>query len=286
MMKRSPADRVGGRDLQLGRGERPLLVVAHPGHELRLFGWLCSARPDVLVLTDGSGHSQRSRIGATDRVLRAAGARAGAVFGDYTDRQLYAALLSGDAAPFVKMTAAVAGVLRRGQHRTVIADPLEGYNPTHDLCRVIVDSAVSHASRQSGKVIRNYEYALTSTSDMRGSAASIVMRVSDEVRAQKIAAATGYHEMFGEIEAAVAREGKRAYEEEVLREIAATRSSDLPRAVPPFYETYGEQQCTAGRYATVIRYAEHFVPMAQAIADSIDDSTSGFAARAGIRLTA
>jgi hypothetical protein len=286
MMERSPADRAGARNLQLARAERSLLVVAHPGHELRLFGWLCSARPDVLVLTDGSGHSQRSRIAATDRVLRATGARAGAVFGDYTDRELYAALLSGDAAPFIELTAAVAGVLRRGQYRTVIADPLEGYNPTHDLCRIIVDCAVSHASRQSGKVIRNYEYALTGTSDMRGSAASIVTRLSDEVREWKIAAATGYHELFGEIEAAVEQEGKRAYEEEVLREIAATRISDLPRAVPPFYETYGEQQCTAGRYATVIRYAEHFVPMAQAIAASIGDSTSGFAAGVGIRLTA
>jgi hypothetical protein len=29
------------------------LVVAHPGHELRVFHWLRLARPCVFVLTDG-----------------------------------------------------------------------------------------------------------------------------------------------------------------------------------------------------------------------------------------
>lgn len=32
---------------------RAALVVAHPGHELRVYGWLEQARPRVFVLTDG-----------------------------------------------------------------------------------------------------------------------------------------------------------------------------------------------------------------------------------------
>jgi hypothetical protein len=285
LRKRLSPDHAGVNGLQLARDEPPLLVVAHPGHELRLFGWLCDARPDVMVLTDGSGHSRRSRIEATDRVLRAAGARAGPVFGDYTDRELYAALLAGDASPFVKMAAAVVNVLRRGQYRAVIADPLEGYNPTHDLCRVIVNCAVNHVNREGGNAIRNYEYALSGASNMRGFPASIVIRIPAQIRVRKIAAATGYRELLGEVEAAVQREGKRAYDEEVLHEIAAARLGDTPLAIPPFYETYGAQQCRAGRYTSVIRYAEHFVPMARAIAESID-STAELAAVAGARLTA
>src|ERR1700687_3197739 len=95
-----------------GEGGRALLVMAHPGHELRLFGWLCNARPDVLVLTDGSGHSGRPRIAATRGVVQVTGARAGPVFGELTDRELYVALLKGDAAPFAKLTTALASVLR------------------------------------------------------------------------------------------------------------------------------------------------------------------------------
>ena len=238
-----------------------------------------------MVLTDGSGHSRRSRIAATDRVLRAAGARAGPVFGDYTDRELYAALLAGDASPFVKMAAAVVNVLRRGQYRTVIADPLEGYNPTHDLCRIIVNCAVNHVNREGGNAVRNYEYALSGASDMRGFPGSIVIRIPAQIRERKIAAATGYRELRGEVEAAVQREGMRAYDEEVLHEITATRLGNTPLAIPLFYETYGAQQCRAGRYTTVIRYAEHFVPIARAIAESID-STAELAAVGGARLTA
>jgi hypothetical protein len=281
-MKRLRGHTAGASELRLARGERPLLVVAHPGHELRLFGWLCEARPDVLVLTDGSGHSSRSRIEATHRMLRATGARAGSMFGDYTDRELYVALLEADAAPFIEMTAAVVSVLRRGQYRTVVADPLEGYNPTHDLCRVIVNTAINHVSRTSGRTIRNYEYALTGTVDMRGSTESIVMRLPAQVRELKIAAASGYCELFAEVAAAVERDGRRAYDEEVLRQIAANRSGEALYRIPPFYETYGEQQCAAGRYANVIRYAEHFLPMARAVAESIES----VAGRVGVRLSA
>jgi hypothetical protein len=66
----------------------------------------------VLVLTDGSGHSGQSRIEATRDVLQVTGARAGPVFGELTDRELYVALLRGDTAPFTQMTRALADVLR------------------------------------------------------------------------------------------------------------------------------------------------------------------------------
>jgi hypothetical protein len=176
-------------------------------------------------------------------------------------------------------------VLRRGQYRTVVADPLEGYNPTHDLCRVIVNTAISCVSRTSGWAIRNYEYALTGMSDMRGSAASIVRRLPAKVRERKIAAAIGYTELLAEVAAAVEREGRRAYDEEVLRKIAADSCDEAPHRTRPFYETYGEQQCAAGRYANVIRYAEHFLPIAWAVTQSIE-SAPGFAQSAGVRLSA
>jgi hypothetical protein len=269
LMKELRRHAAGADALQRGWGQRALLVVAHPGHELRLFGWLCSARPDVLVLTDGSGHSGRSRIEATRDVLRLTGARVGPVFGGFTDRELYAALLQGDVAPFAQMTTALSAVLRHGEYRTVVADPLEGYNPTHDLCRVMVNTALRCVSRKSGTLIRNYEYALTGTVNVGGSSSSIVMRLPAKVRERKIAAAEGYLGLFEEVTAAVQREGSRAYDEEVLREITTKRVGYVPEEIPPFYETYGEQQCAARRYATVIRYTDHFLPMARAIAGSI-----------------
>ncbi|PYT01250.1 MAG: hypothetical protein DMF65_07865 [Acidobacteria bacterium] len=65
------------------------IVVAHPGHEVRLHGWLERERPLVLILTDGSGREGRSRIASTTRYLEKFGARRGRVFGRFTDLEVY-----------------------------------------------------------------------------------------------------------------------------------------------------------------------------------------------------
>src|SRR3954470_24125660 len=79
------------------------LIVAHPGHELRVHGWLEAARPRVCVLTDGSGRTGRSRLDSTTRVLDAAGACAGTVYGPLSDGDLYAAVLEHEHAPFTRV---------------------------------------------------------------------------------------------------------------------------------------------------------------------------------------
>jgi hypothetical protein len=201
------------------------------------------------------------------------------VFGELTDRELYVALLRGDTAPFTQMTTALAEVLRHGGYRTVVADPLEGYNPAHDLCRVIVNTAVRCVSRKCGTLIHSYEYALTGTVDVRGSRSAIVMHVPAGVRERKIAAANGYAGLLMEVNAAVQREGSRVYDDEILRKITPQRPRDSPEELPPYYETYGEQQCAAGRYATVIRYADHFIPMTRAVARSLDSRRDSRRAR-------
>jgi hypothetical protein len=78
-------------------GSRAALVVAHPGHELRVHHWLERARPLVLVLTDGSGHTEHSRLQRTTALLERAGATPGRIYGRLSDRDLYRAILSGDA---------------------------------------------------------------------------------------------------------------------------------------------------------------------------------------------
>src|SRR4051812_991070 len=73
-----------------------LLVVAHPGHELRVHRWLEERQPEVWVLTDGSGHGATGRIASTARVLARTGAREGPLFGHWPDREAYRILLDGD----------------------------------------------------------------------------------------------------------------------------------------------------------------------------------------------
>src|SRR5262245_21413951 len=89
----SPAPGLRPPESEAGPEGRPALVIAHPGHELRIHGWLCQHRPTVFVLTDGSGRGGRSRLGTTGRVLAQAGAEPGSIFGRYPDAAVYQALL-------------------------------------------------------------------------------------------------------------------------------------------------------------------------------------------------
>src|SRR5688572_24311071 len=86
-----------------GRCTAPVLIVAHPGHELRILGWMQLAQPLICVLTDGSGSQGEGRLSSTGGVLERTGARPGAVFGRMADKEVYAALLAAEHAPFLRL---------------------------------------------------------------------------------------------------------------------------------------------------------------------------------------
>src|SRR5258708_37174826 len=87
-----------------------VLVVAHPGHELRLLHWLETARPRVFVITGGSG-SGRSRAASTPDTLAATGCAEGTIMGAFTGREIYRLILNGNVEPMGGMTAGLAEAL-------------------------------------------------------------------------------------------------------------------------------------------------------------------------------
>ena len=93
--------------------ERTALVIGHPGHELRVHHWLERVRPVTFVLTDGSGHTDHSRLGSTTQVIERAGATRGAIYGALTDRALYSAILHEDHALFAQLAQDLAAALQR-----------------------------------------------------------------------------------------------------------------------------------------------------------------------------
>jgi hypothetical protein len=246
----------------LGAG-RAALVVAHPGHELRVHGWLELATPRVLVLTDGSGHGERSRLASTARVLAAAGATQGPIFGRFTDRAMYAAMLAGDPAPFVALAEELAGALADADY--VVADAAEGYNPAHDACRFLVDAAVAAAARRRGRACVNFSFPLVGTPEPALAPPGCARLVLDESAfARKLAAAQAYAELAGEIGDALRSVPAAAFRVEVLTPVRPG-TSHAP-AEQPYYERYGETQVARGYYAQVLRWNEHLRPIAEALA--------------------
>jgi hypothetical protein len=247
---------------------RTALVVAHPGHELRVHGWLERERPEVFVLTDGSGSTGQSRVPSTAEVLRRAGARPGSVFGRFSDSELYEVILDGRIEVLTGLARELADALIDRRVETVVADAIEGFNPSHDLCRLLTDAAVTLASRRTGRAIASYDFLLEGRPDAtpaNGSSGFLRLDLEDGALERKLAAARSYPEMAHEVERAFARHGSGAFRIECLRPAAPQADIEALIEEPPYYESYGERQVAAGRYPRVLRFREHFLPVSRAL---------------------
>jgi hypothetical protein len=174
---------------------RAALVVAHPSHELRLHGWLELAQPYVCVLTDGGGRSGEPRLERTTEVLSRAGATQGAIYGRLTDLEVYYAILNGDIDLFASIVEELAQSFVDKRIEYVVGDAAEGYNVTHDFCRVMIGAAVDMADRRYEHRVENFDFAVVGPPDecpagLRDDA--IWLQLDDEAFDRKIKAARGY----------------------------------------------------------------------------------------------
>ena len=242
-----------------------MLVVAHPGHELRVHGWLEQARPQVWVLTDGSGNGERGRLASTARLLARAGAVPGAIFGRLSDRGAYTLMMEGDVTTAAALVDELASALVEQQVDYVAGDACEGFNPVHDLCRLVIDAAIVVARRRSGRAVDDFEFALEAGPQWQGGGAEIQWQLDEAALARKLQAARDYPELAAEVERAVASFGEHAFACERLFRVEpfATLSSRFDGQ--PGYERHGEARVAAGLYAEVLRHRRHFAPLADAI---------------------
>ncbi|HJQ22901.1 MAG TPA: hypothetical protein VKA60_03220 [Blastocatellia bacterium] len=247
------------------RGQRAALVVAHPGHELRLYGWLGLARPTVYVLTDGSGHSGSSRLAATSSLLDAVGAERGCLYGRFTDAAFYAALRDQDVNLFTDLAGELAADLARRRVAYVVGDTIEGYNPTHDVCRALINAAVELVQRDGGQRPGNYGFAVVNWPDASRPHATR-LRLDERTFGDKLAAARAYSAWVTDINVMLGEMGAEAFRDEYLE---ALTDDDEIFIEPPFYEQYGERQVAAGYYKDVLRYRQHVLPITAALREYV-----------------
>jgi hypothetical protein len=244
----------------LDSGASWALIFAHPGHELRAHHLLERARPIVSVLTDGSGSIGASRLDQTRQLLADAGARPSAVFGVMSDREAYAALMTLKAEPFLVARDRLAWLLRDESPVAVVVDAAEGFNPVHDVCHWIGCAAASEA-RRLGASVSLFELDLVAHPDGEGKGVRIAL--DEHAFERKLQAAARYHLLAGEIDAALGQFGRDAFRVEFMRHVVD--ASLPPRSWVPYYEEVGEERVRAGRYRSVLRYADHVKPVIDAL---------------------
>ena len=246
-------------------GKSAALVVAHPGHELRLYGWLRLTRPTVFVLTDGSGHTGRSRLRSTTKLAAEAGVRFGRIYGRFTDIDIYEAVLDRDFQVFTSLTDELTRELVKDETAYVVGDAIEGYNPAHDVCRMIINAAVELSKRRHGHEIANFDFLLVGNPSAGSETdRAICVRLGQTTHSQKLTAAAEYQDLNRDVGHALGSFGAEAFQVEYLRPVDSSFDHGL-FAEPPFYEQYGERQVSRGYYDRVLRHREHMMPLSEAL---------------------
>jgi len=248
-----------------GPERRSAILIAHPGHELRVHGWVERERPLAFVLTDGSGSHGVSRLDSTTRVLDAAGARPAPLYGRHPDRRVYQALLDVDVSFVRKLADELVETLLSERIELLASDALEGFNPAHDLCRHLADAAVARA-RLEGLAIESHAFVLAGAPDAVASegprADALHLALDDDAFARKLAAADGYPELDAEVRHALTTYGRESFRDEWLWPVHAPVPPAGDDAEPTVYERWGDYRRRTGVYAEVVRRREHVEPLA------------------------
>lgn len=282
---------------------RSILAVAHPGHELAVHGWLCRERPTVVLFTDGSGSDGTSRLTSTRRVLAEAGAREGPeeLFGRFTERVVYAALLAGDAAFFIGVAEDLVELFADPNVAIVVGEAAEGYSPTHDIWRTMVDHAVIVADRRRVSLgaprLVSRQFLLFDRQTNGPQDRAVEIELTPEGLAAKLAAAHAYPEvtlevaaalhadagpvlrLFPDLEARVVRRleqlGSDAYRVECLfPTFPGAPGAAFYDEDPPFYHAYAEKLRGLGRVTEVITRV-HLDAVARSLAQWEQESLTG-----------
>ena len=233
-----------------------------------MHGWLEQARPEVWVLTDGSGRGDASRVPSTRRDLAAARATPGTVLGRWSDREAYRILLEGDRDAVGAVVDELAEALRDPEVALVAGDAFEGFNPIHDLCRLVIDLAVIVAAEARDRALQSFEFPLEAAPGWQVRPQALQLELDDAQLERKIAASQSYPELQMEVERALREHGRDAFRNEWLSPVEPLSTLSRARGGVLAYERYGEGQVNRGYYARVVRHDEHFAPLAERLVAS------------------
>jgi hypothetical protein len=199
----------------------------------------------------------------TAQFLRAMGVQAGSVFGRLFDREAYVAILEGNSELFLALSNELAADIADKKPAMIVCDAVEGYNPVHDLCRLMVGAAIELSERD----VVQFEYAVVD--DPQSFAAdgdAIVVDLDDSMHAAKLERARQMADIVPDVDDLILRHGPGSYRRETLRRVIDW--TDVG-AGTPLYERLGEERVENHRYDRVIRRAEHMVPLRDAIRNAV-----------------
>lgn len=180
--------------------------------------------------------------------------------GQFTDAEVYRAIVAGDVEMIAGVTLKLANAIAEGGFRSAVSDAVECYNPTHDLCWVMTNLAARRASRMTGRAIERFAYAVVAEPGE-----GMTIALDDDAFRRKMEMASRYEDLAVDVAELTARVGLDGLRREVFSPVDPRVSLPEELSDKPYFERRGEEQVAAGKYASVLRYREHFVPFVKAL---------------------
>lgn len=243
------------------------LIIGHPGHELRAFKFLKDAKPDVYILTDGSGQNNDSRLYQSIKLIESVGATYKNTFTAFSDKELYALILSGDLEKIKQIKKELLTLVKEKKYDEIYGDALEGFNPTHDICRYIINGIVAELEKSNpSHPILTYDFVLDKAPGMLSQKTQqdyLFFDLSKQELEMKLKAGLNYPELKLEIEKAIEHFGVSAFSKETYSRITDLNQISNWQTPVPYYEEIGRKRVATGAYKTCIEFEKHIKPLAE-----------------------
>jgi hypothetical protein len=235
------------------------LVIAHPGHELRLYDWLHASRPDVHILTNGSRASTtRARREASAALISSSGGALRDVWQGVLDTELYACIIEQRHGPFLDWTQRLADDLVQREIDLVVTDAWQYYNIAHDLTHLMARVAAAEASARLGRKIDVLDCQVAPAA-LAPTAPNVPLYCAKRLSAAEAEAKRAASHLYPGVEIEVSdietHEAELAYTLERLFEPAPIALLRAPPTAKPAYEVYGEARVASGLYKSVLRWS-------------------------------
>lgn len=232
-------------------------VFAHPGHEFRLMEFIRSNNSTVHIFTHGSRAAVSSaRIEASAKLNRSLGAQKGNVFGAYSDRVFYTALLNQDFSFFETIIDQLSIAFEQDGTDQVVTDAWQNYNPIHDIAHICARMAAARTLARTGAKITVYDYPVVLGELAHAPCGPAIQRrhLSPESISFKQQLLAAYPDIADDASALIAIAGNDALSIESLHRLLPL--SDLfPTVTAPYYEQYGKTRVASGAYTQLITWA-------------------------------
>ena len=224
----------------------------------------------MFCLTSGGGSSKSGRRQRSIDLIEACGAKVGDHFAEFSDAEIYEAMLARDSTPFQSWATKILDHLLSSEGDIDLrGDMLEGYSPTHDMCRHVIDCIAEIAN-----VVPKHNHSLAlenshPAAPIPGFKVSHYHKLNEDVVQRKLNAARNYNELQGEV-----RERLQSILPAKLSREYFYLTSELPyvylqSGCQPFYEKYGNRRATEGKFDQVITFLDHIEPLASKLREAM-----------------